>query len=204
VKYTDEALYQAVYQSSRYITDRFLPDKAIDVIDEAGARVKLYRSASYRELREMEQEIERAVSSMKNYLFRKDFENAVKHHDEEIALRKKYEECRRREQEESGVVLEVTRDDVEEVISKWTGIPLASVRKEEMEKLVKMEEYLHRRIIGQNEAISALSRAIRRSRAGLRVLCARWAPSCSWAPPVSARPRWPGAWRNSCSAMRSP
>ena len=168
VKYTDEALYQAVYQSSRYITDRFLPDKAIDVIDEAGARVKLYRSASYRELREMEQEIERAVSSMKNYLFRKDFENAVKHHDEEIALRKKYEECRRREQEESGVVLEVTRDDVEEVISKWTGIPLASVRKEEMEKLVKMEEYLHRRIIGQNEAISALSRAIRRSRAGLK------------------------------------
>jgi len=168
VRYTDEAVYQAVYMSSRYISDRFLPDKAIDVIDEAGARVKLYRSASYKELREMEQEIERAVSSMKNYLFRKDFENAVRHHDEEIALRKKYEECRRREQEDAGAVLEVTRDDVEEVISKWTGIPLSSVRKEEVEKLLKMEDYLHRRIIGQDEAISALSRAIRRSRAGLK------------------------------------
>ncbi len=168
VRYTDEALYQAVYMSSRYISDRFLPDKAIDVIDEAGARVKLYRSASYKEMREMEQEIDRAASNMKNYLFRKDFENAVKHHDEEIALRKKYEECRRREQEEAGAVLEVTRDDVEEVISKWTGIPLSSVRKEELEKLLKMEDYLHRRIIGQNEAISALSRAIRRSRAGLK------------------------------------
>jgi len=168
VRYTDEALVQAVYQSSRYISDRFLPDKAIDVIDEAGARVKLYRSASYKQLREMEQEIERAVSHMKTFLFRKDFENAVKHHDEELALRRKYEECRRREQETTDTVLEVTRDDVEEVISKWTGIPLASVRKEEMEKLLKMEEYLHRRIVGQNEAISALSRAIRRSRAGLK------------------------------------
>jgi ATP-dependent Clp protease ATP-binding subunit ClpC len=160
VRYADEAILQAVYQSSRYISDRFLPDKAIDVLDEAGARVKLYRSASYRELREMEQEIERAVTNMKSYLFRKDFENAVRHHDEEIALRKRYEECRRRDQEEAGVVLEVTREDVEEVISKWTGIPVASVR--------KMEEYLHRRIVGQEEAISALSRAIRRSRAGLK------------------------------------
>jgi ATP-dependent Clp protease ATP-binding subunit ClpC len=105
---------------------------------------------------------------MKSYLFRKDFENAVKNHDEEIALRKEYEACRRREQEETEIVLEVTRDDVEEVISKWTGIPLSSERKEETEKLMKMEDELHLRIVGQNGAISALSRAIRRSRVGLK------------------------------------
>src|SRR5438093_2363961 len=113
-------------------------------------------------------DIESAVSSMKNYLFRKDFEKAVKQHDEEIALRKKYDEFKIREEEERRAVLEVAQEDIEEVISKWTGIPISSVKKEEAERLLKMEEFLHRRIVGQDEAISALARATRRQRAGLK------------------------------------
>ena len=168
VRYTDEALRGAVTISSRYITDRFLPDKAIDVIDEAGARVKLSRRMTCREMRDVEKEIERAVSSMKNYLFRKDFEKAVLHHDEEIALRKKYEEYKLREEDERRSVQEVTLEDIEEVISKWTGIPLASVKEEEAERLLKMEEMLHQTIVGQQEAVRAVARATRRSRAGLK------------------------------------
>jgi len=168
VRYTEEGLRAAVSLSNRYITDRFLPDKAIDVIDEAGARVKLRRRMNYREIRDLERDIERAVSSMKNYLFRKDFEKAVKQHDEEILLRKKYDEFKVREEEERRAVLEVTQEDIEEVISKWTGIPISSVKKEEAERLIRMEEFLHRRIVGQDEAISALARATRRQRAGLK------------------------------------
>ena len=168
VKFTDEALRGAVSLSNRYITDRFLPDKAIDVLDEAGARVKLRRRMNVREIREVEKEIERAVSSMKNYLFRKDFEKAVRHHDEEVALRRKYDEYKLREEEERRTVQEVSLADIEEVISKWTGIPLASVKAEEADRLLNMEEALHRRIVGQDEAVRALARAIRRQRAGLK------------------------------------
>jgi ATP-dependent Clp protease ATP-binding subunit ClpC len=168
VHYSEPALRGAVTMSNRYITDRFLPDKAIDVIDEAGARVKLRRRMNYREIREVEREIERAVSSMKSYLFRKDFEKAVRHHDEELALRKKYDEYKVREEEERRTVLEVTLDDIEEVISKWTGIPISSVKQEEATRLLNMEEVLHQRIVGQHEAVRALARATRRSRAGLK------------------------------------
>jgi ATP-dependent Clp protease ATP-binding subunit ClpC len=168
VHYGETALRAAVTLSHRYITDRFLPDKAIDVIDEAGARVKLRRRMNYREIRDLEKEIEKAVSDMKGYLFRKDFEKAVRQHDAEIALRRKYEEFKHREEEERNIVLEVSEEDIQDVVSKWTGIPIAGVRKEEAERLLKMEEFLHRRIIAQDEAISALSRAIRRSRAGLK------------------------------------
>src|SRR5438093_126440 len=168
VRYSEESLRAAVGLSNRYITDRFLPDKAIDVIDEAGARVKLRRRMNYREIRDLEREIERAVSSMKNYLFRKDFEKAVRQHDEEIALRRKYDDFRRREEEERRAVVEVAIEDIEEVVSKWTGIPISSAKKEEAERLLNMEEYLHQRIIGQDAAVVVLSRAVRRLRAGLK------------------------------------
>src|SRR5881409_1942940 len=168
VKYTDEALHQAVYQSSRYITDRFLPDKAIDVIDEAGAWVKLRKRTAFQEMKKVEREIKRAVEGMKGALSRKDFDQAVGFHDEEISLRRRAEGLKARYEQESQTILEVNRDDVEEVISKWTGIPLSSVMEEEKDKLLNMEEHLHRRIVGQEEAISALARAIRRSRAGLK------------------------------------
>ncbi|HZM70710.1 MAG TPA: ATP-dependent Clp protease ATP-binding subunit [Candidatus Cryosericum sp.] len=168
VAYAEAALRAAVALSSRYITDRFLPDKAIDVLDEAGARVKLRRRMNYREIRDIERDIERAVSSMKGYLFRKDFEKAVRQHDEEVALRRKYDEFRKQEDEEKRSVQEVSVEDIEEVVSKWTGIPISSVKKEEAERLLNMEDYLHHRIIGQDAAVVALARAIRRSRAGLK------------------------------------
>ncbi len=168
VSYVDEALRAAVYQSNRYITDRFLPDKAIDVIDEAGAWVKLRKRTAFQEMKKVEREIKRAVEGMKGALSRKDFDQAVGFHDEEISLRRKAEELKARYEEENQTILEVSRNDVEEVISKWTGIPLSSVMEEEKDKLLNMEQHLHRRIVGQDEAISALARAIRRSRAGLK------------------------------------
>ncbi len=168
VRYSDEALTSSVYLSSRYITDRFLPDKAIDVIDEAGARVKLKKRTSYQEVRQVEGRLKEATRSMKRALARKDFERAVRHHDEEMTLRRQFEDLRRKCEDEGQIILEVSKPDIEDVISRWTGIPLANVEKEEMEKLIKMEEFLHERIVGQHSAISALSRAIRRSRAGLK------------------------------------
>ncbi|HUD71645.1 MAG TPA: ATP-dependent Clp protease ATP-binding subunit [Dongiaceae bacterium] len=168
VVYAEAALRAAVTLANRYITDRFLPDKAIDDIYEAGARVKLRRRMNYREIRDLERDIERAVSSMKSYLFRKDFEKAVRQHDEEISLRRKYDEYRRREEEERRAVIEVGTEDIEEVVAKWTGIPVASAKKEEAERLLNMEEYLHQRIVGQDAAVAALARAVRRLRAGLK------------------------------------
>ncbi len=168
VRYTEEAIRIAVYQSNRYINDRFLPDKAIDVIDEAGAWVKLRKRTSYRALREVEKGIQEAVEGMKAALSRKDFDEAVTWHDKEVALREEAERLRAEARREAQTILEVTRHDVEEVIAKWTGIPITRVAEEEMERLLRMEDYLHRRVVGQHEAISALARAIRRSRAGLK------------------------------------
>ncbi len=168
VRFTEEAVRAAVYQSNRYITDRFLPDKAIDVLDEAGARVKLGKRISYAEIKKVEQELRRAVDGMKEALARKDFDEAVAYHDKEVTLRRRYEELKRRYEEEANRILDVTRADVEVVIARWTGIPIQAVAEEELEKLLNMEGFLHELIVGQDEAISAVSRAIRRSRAGLR------------------------------------
>ncbi|HEX5044172.1 MAG TPA: ATP-dependent Clp protease ATP-binding subunit [Candidatus Polarisedimenticolaceae bacterium] len=168
VRFTDDAIKASVFQSNRYITDRFLPDKAIDVLDEAGARVKLGKRTSYAEIKKTERELRKAVDGMKSALARKDFDEAVAFHDQEVTLRRRHEELKHRYEEETNKILEVSRADVEEVIARWTGIPIQSVAEEEMEKLLNMEGYLHERIVGQEEAISALSRAIRRSRAGLK------------------------------------
>jgi len=168
VRFSPEAVHAAVFQSNRFITDRFLPDKAIDVLDEAGARVKLAKTTSYAEIKRVERELRRAVDGMKSALARKDFDEAVAYHDEEVNLRRQHEERKQVYEEECNRILDVTRGDVEEVISRWTGIPIQSVAEAEAQKLMHMEEVLHRRIVGQEEAISALSRAIRRSRAGLK------------------------------------
>ena len=168
VRFNDEAVRAAVYQSHRYITDRFLPDKAIDVLDEAGARVKLGKAASYAEIKRVERELRLAVEGMKGALSRKDFDEAVAFHDEEVTLRRRNEEIKRSYEDECNKILDVTRGDIEEVISRWTGIPVQAVAEEEVEKLLHIEDHLHRRIVGQEESISALARAIRRSRAGLK------------------------------------
>ncbi len=143
VRYTTDALEAAVYQSHRYIPDRFLPDKAIDVIDEAGARVKLRVRRDQENLADWNQLTEWSRS-----------------YDDDLSVRETSEDAL--------VAAEVTRDDVEEVIARWTGIPVTSLKEEEGRKLLRIESELHRRVVSQRPAISALARAIRRSRAGLK------------------------------------
>jgi ATP-dependent Clp protease ATP-binding subunit ClpC len=165
VRYRAEALRTAIYQSSRYISDRHLPDKAIDVIDEAGARVKLRRVRDTQNLRRLEQDIRQVVKEMKVSISDKDFERAVYLREREIELREDLERMSL-SADETGT-LEVTRHDIEDVISSWTGIPVAALQSEEAERLLHMEETLRKRVVGQERAISAISRAIRRSRLGV-------------------------------------
>ncbi len=165
VEYSAEALHAAIYQSTRYIMDRQQPDKAIDVIDEAGAKVKLRRVRDTQNLRRLEQEIGEIVREMKTAISDKDFERAVYLRGREIELREDLDRIKVHADEDAS--LEVTALDIEEVISSWTGIPVASLQSEEADKLMRMEDTLRRRVVGQDEAISAISRAIRRSRLGV-------------------------------------
>jgi ATP-dependent Clp protease ATP-binding subunit ClpC len=165
VRYSDDGLRAAIYQSTRYISDRQQPDKAIDVIDEAGAKVKLRRVRDTQNLRRLEKDIGEVVLEMKTAISDKNFERAVYLREKEIELREDLERLKGETDEEGS--LEVTKKDIEEVISSWTGIPVSSLRSEEAEKLMQMEEILGKRVIGQDHAISAISRAIRRSRLGV-------------------------------------
>ncbi len=165
VRYSGEALRRAIYQSSRYITDRFQPDKAIDVIDEAGAKVKLRKVKDTQNLRRLEQEIRQVVREMKSAISEKSFETAVYLREREIELREDLE--RMGAVSDDDAELEVTTRDIEEVIAAWTGIPVSSLQKDEVDRLLHMEETLRKRVVGQDVAISAISRAIRRSRLGV-------------------------------------
>ncbi|HWP85401.1 MAG TPA: ATP-dependent Clp protease ATP-binding subunit [Terriglobia bacterium] len=168
VTYTDEALYAAVYNSNRYIPDRFLPDKAIDLIDEAGARVKLRQTTLPEEIADIQKRIKFIVHRMENAIANHEFEKARFYSDEERKERENLREMREKYHldDSSGAV--VTKEDIEEVVSRWTGVPVTSIKEEEMAKLMRIEEELHKRVISQDKAISALARAIRRSRAGLK------------------------------------
>ncbi len=167
VRYSPEAIKTAVYQSNRYITDRFFPDKAIDILDEAGAKVKLKRVADTQNLRKLEIETRQIVKEMKKAISDKDFEKAVFLREREIELKEEIERTKAQTAERSDATQEVTRRDIEEIISSWTGIPVASLEMEEAEKLLHMEDALRRRIVGQEAAIIAVSKAIRRSRLGV-------------------------------------
>ncbi len=162
VSYRDEALEAAVYQSSRYITDRFLPDKAIDLLDEAGSRVKLRDAAALEETPEFSRKI-RVVVDRTDPLERTTF-----FRDEEVAQRENLHIVREHWDMGGSGSHDVTKGDIDEVVSKWTGIPITAVKEEESAKLLRMEEELHKRIISQENAISAVARAIRRTRAGLK------------------------------------
>jgi len=165
VRYSEAALRTAIYQSSRYITDRHQPDKAIDVIDEAGAKVKLRRVRNTQNLRRLEDEIADVVRDMKQAISTKEFERAVFLREREIELREDLE--RMKDSSDEGEALEVTEEDIQAVISSWTGVPLSRLRTDEAEKLQQMEGTLRGWVIGQDAAIEAISRAIRRSRLGV-------------------------------------
>ncbi len=167
VKYSDTAIRSAVYQSNRYITDRFFPDKAIDIIDEAGAKVKLRRVADTQNLRRLESEIRSIVKEMKKAISDKDFEKAVFLREREIELKEEVERFKQEREAVGEELMEVTKKDIEEIISSWTDIPVTSIEADEAAKLINMEDSLMRRVVGQDKAIRAISRAIRRSRLGV-------------------------------------
>ncbi len=168
VSYTDDAITFSVSHSSRYIPDRFLPDKAIDLIDEAGARVKLRQTSLPEELTEVQKRIKFIVHRMENAIANHEFEKARFYSDEERKERENLRALRDKYHLDDSSAGIVTREDIEDVVSRWTGVPVTSLKEEEMQRLLRVEEELHKRVISQDKAISALSRAIRRSRAGLK------------------------------------
>ena len=169
VKFTDEAIVAAVKLSSRYITDRYLPDKAIDLIDEAGSRVRLSTSAEPTEIKELEQEISKLTDEKNSFISSQDFEKAAEIRDKEKELSEKLKLEKEKWQTESGNYTgTVSENEIADIISNWTGIPTGQLTEEESERLLKMEEVLHNRIVGQNEAVTAVSKAIRRGRVGLK------------------------------------
>ncbi|NOX37217.1 MAG: ATP-dependent Clp protease ATP-binding subunit [Calditrichaeota bacterium] len=169
VRYTDEALEATVRLSERYITDKFFPDKAIDVLDETGSRVHISSIVVPKEILELEQRIEKIRQEKELYAKKQDFERAAKLRDIERRLQEEliYERNKWEREEESHIAT-VTEDDIAEVVAMMTGIPVQRVARSESEKILHMEEELKKRVIGQDEAIETISRAIRRTRAGLK------------------------------------
>ena len=169
VNYTDDAIYSAAHLAARFISDRFLPDKAIDLIDEAGSRVRLRGSVTpasvtdaMRVLEEVSREKDEAIAEQR-------YEAAAELRDRELRQRQDLDELRSEWQEGRGKERAiVTDDDIAEVVSMWTGVPVARLAKEETERLLQMESELHKRIIGQDEAIVNISKSVRRARAGLK------------------------------------
>lgn len=169
VKITDEALEAAVKLSARYITDRYLPDKAIDLIDEAGSRVRLRSYTAPPDLKKAEEQLEKLRQEKEAAVQAQEFEKAAELRDQERRLRRELEEKKQHwQQEHRSDELQVTADDIADIVSQWTGVPVRRLEEEESERLLHLEEVLHKRVIGQEEAISALARAIRRARAGLK------------------------------------
>lgn len=169
VKISDEAIEAAAKLSSRYIKDRFLPDKAIDLIDEASAKVRLRSTFEPESVKKLEQELEEVVKEKEEAVKKQEFEKAAHLRDREKEIKAKLEEERKKWAEEKGKGEPVvTAEDIAEVVSRWTGIPVTRLQEEEADKLTKMEELIHKRLINQEEAVRAVCRAIRRARAGLK------------------------------------
>ncbi|CAD2070676.1 ATP-dependent Clp protease ATP-binding subunit ClpC [Phocicoccus schoeneichii] len=166
---SDEALEAAATMSARYVQDRFLPDKAIDLIDEASSKVRLRNYTSPPDLKDLENQLESVKKEKDAAVQAQEFEAAAKHRDEQSKLEKEIE-ARQNDwkNEQTGAKQEVKRSDIELVISKMTGIPLSKIAEEESERLLNLEEILHERVIGQNEAVESISKAVRRARAGLK------------------------------------
>ncbi|WP_047154525.1 ATP-dependent Clp protease ATP-binding subunit [Aneurinibacillus tyrosinisolvens] len=169
VNITDEAIRQAVHLSDRYISDRFLPDKAIDLIDEAASKVRLQSYTIPPNLKELEQRLEEVRKEKDAAVQSQEFEKAASMRDSEQKLREELDRTKNDWQEKQGQTdSEVTPEDIASVVASWTGIPVVKLKEEETERLLKMEEILHNRIIGQEDAVKSISRAVRRARAGLK------------------------------------
>jgi ATP-dependent Clp protease ATP-binding subunit ClpC len=169
VNITDEAISAAVRLSDRYITDRFLPDKAIDLIDEAASRVRLQSYVAPPGIKEKEGELEKIRQEKEAAISAQEFEKAAKLRDKEQKLKEELDATKKDWDKQKGLEQKnVTEEDIAHIVSSWTGIPVRKLAEEESERLLKMEEILHERVIGQDEAVKAVSRAVRRARAGLK------------------------------------
>lgn len=169
VKITDEAIENAVKMSARYIADRYLPDKAIDLIDEAASRVRLKAFTAPPNLKEMELEIKRLKDEKASAVRSQDYENAAKIRDKENELQTLLDEEKEKwKNSSSHDVKQVEVEDIANIVSQWSGIPVTQLTKEESERLLNMEKILHERIVGQDKAVSSVARAIRRGRVGLK------------------------------------
>ncbi len=169
VHFTDDALRAAVSLSDRYIQDRFLPDKAIDVLDEAGARMRIRNMVLPEEVQKIADELRSVRTQKDDAIAKQDFKRADILHEKEVELVAKRDEARKAwEEKNSNTINEVAVEDVADVVSMTTGVPVSNLTEAETEKLLRMEQVLHERVIGQDEAVTALSKAIRRSRSGLK------------------------------------
>ena len=167
-KITDEALKAAVTLSSRYITDRFLPDKAIDVVDEAASKVRMKVFSAAPDVKALEDRLNTVKKEKEAAVTSQDFEKAAKLRDEEQALVKEIDDKKTVAKEESDQKLIVTEEDIAAVVAQWTGIPVTKIAEEESETLLHLEDELHKRVIGQDDAVTAVAKAVRRARAGLK------------------------------------
>lgn len=169
VKITDKAIEAAVKLSARYISDRFLPDKAIDLIDEAASRVRLTACAAPPELKELEEKISSTEAEKDEAINSQEFERAASLRDTEKKLKEEYKTVKENwHKENSHINGEVGEENIAEIVSSWTGVPVSQLTEEESDRLLKLEEELHNRIVGQDEAVTAVAKAIRRGRVGLK------------------------------------
>jgi ATP-dependent Clp protease ATP-binding subunit ClpC len=169
VKYSDESLEAAARLSDRYISNRFLPDKAVDILDEAGARARLQAMVVPDGIKELEEKIEQLKKEKESFIKVQDFERAAKMRDQEREVRDDLEHKRAEwMQKRDDVSLVITDDDIARVVSQWTRIPLIRLEQKESDRLLKMEDQMKKAVIGQDEAVSAIARAVRRSRAGIK------------------------------------
>ncbi|WP_301834620.1 ATP-dependent Clp protease ATP-binding subunit [uncultured Veillonella sp.] len=167
-KITDEALEAAVSLSSRYITDRFLPDKAIDVVDEAASKVRMKVFSTAPDVKALETQLADVKKEKEAAVTAQEFEKAAEMRDEEKRIEKEINDKKNAAKENSDAKLVVTDEDIASVVAQWTGIPVSKIAQEESESLLHLEEELHKRVIGQDEAVVAVSKAVRRARAGLK------------------------------------
>ena len=167
-KITDKALKAAVSLSNRYITDRFLPDKAIDVVDEAASKVRMKVFSAAPDVKALEDRLNTVKKEKEAAVTSQDFEKAAKLRDEEKSLLKEIGDKKSVAKEKSDQKLIVTEEDIATVVAQWTGIPVAKIAEEESETLLHLEEELHKRVVGQDEAVTAVAKAVRRARAGLK------------------------------------
>ena len=168
VKITDDAIKAAVELSSRYITDRYLPDKAIDLIDEAGSKIRLKAFKEPEFLKELEEKIEENEKNKNAAIEGQDFEKAAGLRDEGKKLKEEYDSKKNEWKKNNASSMAVTKETIAQIVSQWTGVPVESLTEEESQRLLRLESELHKRVIGQNEAVTAVAKAIRRGRVGLK------------------------------------